>query len=202
MQTIRKLLVMILSCIVWLWLPPQIQAAKKQHKSSRTISKAWTNKDWRLTPIPTMYTIPLKAISRVDQQQQQQIKSVAPEHKWILLHFLFWPNSCKNEMEKFHYIRMILHTLSISNHLVGLPNPHYFQVSWRIWLLTIPLGSQVGSITNLIQLLLSTLLQEKRFGLDFWTFHDFTRQDQCLADNGKQKPGIDHSLLGNIRLQD
>ena len=137
MQTIRKLLVMILSCIVWLWLPPQIQAAKKQHKSSRTISKAWTNKDWRLTPIPTMYTIPLKAISRVDQQQQQQqIKSVAPEHKWILLHFLFWPNSCKNEMEKFHYIRMILHTLSISNHLVGLPNPHYFQVSWRIWLLT------------------------------------------------------------------
>ena len=121
-----------------------------------------------------MYTIPLKAISRVDQQQQQQIKSVAPEHKWILLHFLFWPNSCKNEMEKFHYIRMILHTLSISNHLVGLPNPHYFQVSWRIWLLTIPLGSQVGSITNLIQLLLSTLLQEKHFGLDFSRFKIFT----------------------------
>ena len=43
-----------------------------------------------------MYTIPLKAISRVaQQQQQQQIKSVAPEHKWILLHFLCWPNSCK-----------------------------------------------------------------------------------------------------------
>ena len=88
--------------------------------------------------------------------------------------FFFGQILAKNEMEKFHYIRMILHTLSISNHLVGLPNPHYFQVSWRIWLLTIPLGSQVGSITNLIQLLLSTLLQEKHFGLDFSRFKIFT----------------------------
>ena len=116
MQTIRKLLVMILSCIVWLWLPPQIQAAKKQHKSSRTISKAWTNKDWRLTPIPTMYTIPLKAISRVDQQQQQQqIKSVAPEHKWILLHFLFCITNRTLSRETWNLLKTFIMTLSVKN---------------------------------------------------------------------------------------